>query len=98
MPAATRVGDLDVTHCSPPSRAQGSGSVFVNGRPWSCQSHINTPHLLPVPGIPCPVHVAPITKGSSTVYVEGLQAGRVGDPVTGCTAVAQGSENVFVGG
>ena len=29
MPAVTRVGDADVTHCSGMSRAQGSGNVFV---------------------------------------------------------------------
>lgn len=95
MPAATRIGDADIPHCSGMVRAQGSGSVFVNGIPWSCQSHVNTVHLLP--GSPCPSHNAPITTGSSTVFVEGLGAGRIGDAVTGCTAVAQGSPNVFAG-
>ena len=96
MPAATRIGDLDVTHCSTPARAVGSGNVFVNGIPWSCQSHVNTVHLLP--GAPCPAHAAPITSGSSTVKVNGLGAGRVGDAISGCTSVAQGSSNVFAGG
>jgi uncharacterized Zn-binding protein involved in type VI secretion len=96
MPAATRVGDLDVTHCSTPVRAVGSGNVFVNGIPWSCQSHVNTVHLLP--GSPCPAHSAPISSGSSTVKVNGLGAGRVGDAISGCTSVAQGSFNVFAGG
>lgn len=95
MPAATRIGDLDVTHCSTPARAVGSGSVFVNGRPWSCQGHVNTPHLLP--GSPCPVHAAPISTGSTSVFVEGRGAGRVGDSVSGCTSVASGSSNVFAG-
>jgi uncharacterized Zn-binding protein involved in type VI secretion len=96
MPAATRVGDLDVTHCSPSVRAVGSGNVFVNGIPWSCQSHVNTVHLLP--GSPCPAHSAPISSGSSTVKINGLGAGRVGDAISGCTSVAQGSFNVFAGG
>lgn len=96
MPAATRIGDADIAHCSGMVRAQGSGSVFVNGIPWSCQSHVNTVHLLP--GSPCPAHNAPITTGSSTVFIEGLGAGRVGDAISGCTAVAQGSPNVFAGG
>ena len=34
MPAATRVGDADVTHCSGMVRAEGSPNVFVNGIPW----------------------------------------------------------------
>ena len=34
----------------------------------------------------------------STVKVNGLGCGRVGDAITGCTSVAAGSENVFAGG
>ena len=30
MPAATRIGDADVPHCSGMTRAQGSSNVFVN--------------------------------------------------------------------
>ena len=30
MPAVTRIGDADVTHCSTPFRLQGSDNVFVN--------------------------------------------------------------------
>lgn len=97
MPAVTRIGDLDVTHCSPPARASGSGNVFVNGRPLSRQGDVNTVHLLPG-GKGCPAHAAAISSGSSTVKVNGKGAGRVGDSVTSCTAVAQGSPNVFAGG
>jgi uncharacterized Zn-binding protein involved in type VI secretion len=95
MPAATRVGDADIPHCSGMNRAQGSPDVFVNGIPWSRQGDNNTPHLLP--GSPCPGHAAPITTGSSTVFVNGKGAGRVGDAVTGCTSVAAGSGDVFAG-
>lgn len=95
MPAVTRIGDADVGHCSGMVRAQGSGNVFVNGRPVSCQSHKNTVHLLP--GNPCPPHSAAITSGSGTVKVNGLGIGRVGDGVSGCTSVAAGSSNVFAG-
>lgn len=95
MPAATRVGDADIPHCSGMNRAQGSPDVFVNGIPWSRQGDNNTPHLLP--GSPCPGHAAPITSGSGTVFVNGKGAGRVGDAVTGCTSVAAGSGDVFAG-
>ena len=67
MPAATRIGDADVTHCSGMVRAQGSGDVFVNSIPWSRQGDVNTVHLLP--GAPCPPHAAPIAIGSTTVFV-----------------------------
>jgi len=97
MPAATRVGDADVSHCSGMTRAQGSPNVFVNGIPWSRQGDPNTSHLLPG-GLFCPSHTAPITSGSSTVFINGKGAGRVGDALSGCTSVAAGSPNVFAGG
>jgi uncharacterized Zn-binding protein involved in type VI secretion len=96
MPAVTRIGDADVTHCSTPFRAQGSNNVYVNGLMLSRQGDINTVHLLPCgcPPCCCP-HNAPIAIGSSTVFVNGQGAGRVGDSIAGCTSVAQGSPNVF---
>jgi uncharacterized Zn-binding protein involved in type VI secretion len=96
MPAATRIGDADITHCSGMVRAQGSPDVFVNGVAWSRQGDNNTPHLLP--GSPCPGHAAAIASGSSSVFVNNRGAGRVGDSIAGCTAVAAGSPNVFAGG
>ena len=96
MPAVTRVGDLDLIHCSVPARAVGSPNVFVNSIPVSRQGDINTVHVLP--GSPCPPHVAPIPIGSLTVRINGRGCGRVGDAITACTLVAQGSPNVFAGG
>lgn len=95
MPAATRIGDADVSHCSGMTRAQGSPNVFVNDIAWSRQGDLNTSHLLP--GSPCPAHQAPITAGSTTVFVNSKGAGRIGDALTACTSVAQGSPNVFAG-
>jgi uncharacterized Zn-binding protein involved in type VI secretion len=57
---------------------------------------VNTGHLLP--GNPCPAHAAPISSGSSTVFINGMGCGRVGDAISGCTAVAAGSGNTFAGG
>ena len=96
MPAVTRIGDADVAHCSGMVRAVGSSNVFVNNMPVSRQSDVNTTHLLP--GAPCPAHAAPIAAGSSTVKVNNLGCGRIGDGISGCTAVAAGSPNVFAGG
>ena len=95
MPAATRIGDADIPHCSPMVRAQGSGNVFVNSIPWSRQGDVNTVHLLP--GAPCPAHAMPIAIGSTTVFVNLKGAGRVGDAISSCTSVAEGSPNVFAG-
>ena len=96
MPAATRIGDADVAHCSGMTRAEGSPNVFVNGIKWSRQGDVNTTHLLPP--IPCPAHAAPIASGASTVKVNTKGAGRIGDAISGCTSVAAGSSNVFAGG
>ena len=96
MPAVTRVGDADVTHCTTPFRAQGSPDVFCNGIAVSRQGDSNTTHLLP--GAPCPAHTAVIASGSATVFVNGRGIGRVGDAISGCTSVAQGSPDVFAGG
>ena len=96
MPAVTRIGDADVAHCSGMVRAAGSGNVFANGIAISRQGDNNTGHLLPP--APCGSHAAPIASGSSTVKVNGLGCGRVGDAISGCTSVAAGSSNVFAGG
>ena len=96
MPAVTRKGDADVTHCSGMVRAAGSSNVFVNGIGISRQGDNNTGHLLPPNRPPCPGHAAPIASGSSTVKVNGKGCGRVGDAT--CTSVAAGSSNVFAGG
>ena len=98
MPAATRIGDADVPHCSGMTRAAGSPDVYVNGIKWSCEGDDNTTHLFPPNIPPCPTHAMPIASGSSTVKVNGQGAGRVGDGISGCTSVAAGSSNVFAGG
>ena len=97
MPAVCRGNsvDADVTHCSTPRRDELSPDVLVNGTGISRQGDNNTPHLLP--GVPCPTHAAPITTGSTTVFVNSKGAGRIGDGITACTSVAAGSPNVFCG-
>lgn len=96
MPAVTRKGDADVPHCSGMVRDQHSPNVYVNGIPVSRQGDNNTGHLLPP--APCPGHAAPITIGSTTVFINGKGCGRIGDAITGCTSVAEGSPDVFAGG
>ena len=96
MPAITRKGDADVPHCSGMVRDAHSPNVFCNNIPISRQTDVNTGHLLP--GAPCPSHSAPIAVGSTTVFINNLGCGRVGDAISGCTSVAEGSPNVFAGG
>ena len=97
MPAVCRGDgkDCDLVHCSKPQRLQRSDNVKVNGIGISRESDYNTVHKKP--GVPCPSHAAPIAIGSTTVKVNGLGCGRVGDAISGCTSVASGSANVFAG-
>lgn len=97
MPAVTRIGDLDIPHCSGMVREGGSENVFVNGIGVSRQGDVNTVHTFPS-GLECPTHKQPIAIGSTTVKVNSKGCGRIGDAITACTAVAQGSTNVFAGG
>ena len=98
MPAVCRGDsvDDDVTHCSAMKRDQRSDDVKVNGTGISRQDDHNTSHKKPP--APCPSHTAPITTGSTTVFVNGKGCGRIGDAITACTSVASGSSNVFAGG
>ena len=98
MPAVCRgdAVDADVVHCSQPRRNERSDDVKVNGTGVSRKDDHNTSHVLP--GSPCPGHTAPITVGSTTVFANGKGVGRIGDAISGCTSVAEGSEDVFAGG
>ena len=97
MPAVCRGDsvDSDVPHCGPMRRSALSPNVTVNSTGISREGDVNTPHLLPPPV--CPTHAAPIATGSTTVFINSKGCGRIGDGVTACTEVANGSEDVFAG-
>jgi uncharacterized Zn-binding protein involved in type VI secretion len=95
MPGAARKGDAGLVHCSGYTIAEGSPDVRVNGRPVARKGDQSTTHLLP--GSPCPSHTAPIEGSSSTVFANGRGVARVGDGLTGCTAIAEGSGDVIIG-
>ncbi len=92
IPAA-RVGDLGIPHCSGYVIATGSLDVFINGKPAARVGDFSSPHL----GPKCKPHVAPIVTGSLSVFINGKPAAHVGSILGGCTAVATGSLDVFVG-
>ena len=97
MPPVTRKGDICTGHGSFPPRpsSQGSGNVFVNGIPVHRQSDSWSPHGSPSPS---PPHSSTLAAGSSTVFANSLQIGRIGDPVACGSGVAVGSPNVIAGG
>ena len=97
MPPVTRLGD-DCTGLGsfPPRPSNGGrGNVFVNGIPEHRQGVGRAPHGSKSPS---PPHGSTLSSGSGTVFVNGKQCGRIGDPVACGSAVAVGSSNVFAGG
>ena len=100
MPAVTRLGDNCTGHeCFPPrSSTSGSPNVYVNDIPAHRQGDGWSAHTCTHPDIPHGTHGGSLAAGSSTVFVNGKQLGRIGDPVSCGSSVASGSKNVFAGG
>lgn len=95
MPAAHRLHDICSGHScyTPRANNQGSPDVFVNGLPSHRQSDGWDVHCC---GPSC--HSSTAAAGSPTVFVNGKQKTRIGDPVACGSTMATGSPNVFVGG
>ena len=96
MPPAARLNDICTGHEDWPPRQniEASENVFVNGRGWHRQGDAWAVHCNSIPEC----HSSVLARGSSTVYVNGKQAGRIGDPVACGGVDATGSENVICGG
>ncbi len=95
MPGVARLGDICSGHgCWPPRpNDQASPDVYVN----SINTHRESDHWI----IHCcddDCHDGALSRGSSTVFINGLPVARIGDPVSCGSSVAQGSSDVFAGG
>jgi len=91
---ATRLGDLCQGHptCLPRPSITASPNVYVNNIALHRQTDLWAPHC-------SPPHVGAIlSSGSSTVFANNLQAGRINDPISCGTFVGTGSPNVYIGG
>lgn len=95
MPAVHLLGGMCTGHgCYPPrNNLQAASTVFVEGIPVHRQGDMWAPHT-------CgdSVHASVLAKGSATVYVEGKQCGRIGDPVACGSVAIDGATTVFAGG
>ncbi|MBQ7168440.1 MAG: PAAR domain-containing protein [Synergistaceae bacterium] len=100
MPPVTRRGDSCTGHDCWPSRESttGSYSVYVNGIPVHREGDSWEVHCCTHPDCPHGCHGGVLASGSSTVYADGHQIGRIGDPVSCGSSVAEGSANVYAGG
>ena len=100
MPAVCRVGDsLSTGHgCDGTTTIASSntdGTVHANNIDIIVVGAPTVSHLIPA-GI-CVPHVANLNAGSSTVFINGIAVGRIGDSAD-AGAMSSGSSNVFVGG
>ena len=100
MPAVCRVGDsLSTGHaCTGTTTIASSntnGKVKVNSINVIVVGAPTVSHPAP-PNPPCPPHVRFLNVGSSTVRVNSIAVGRIGDSADS-GAMISGSSNVFVG-
>lgn len=96
MPAVSRLGDTCTGHGAwPPRPSTGaSANVFVDGIAAHRQGDAWASHCNPTPSC----HASVLAAGSASVFANGKQLARIGDPVACGSAVAQGSPTVFAGG
>jgi uncharacterized Zn-binding protein involved in type VI secretion len=95
MPAAKRLGDICTGHgCWPPRpNVEASPNVFVNGIAAHREGDAWDIHCCDAS-----CHSSVLATGSSTVFINGKPAARIGDPVACGSLVAQGSSDTFIGG
>jgi uncharacterized Zn-binding protein involved in type VI secretion len=93
MPAVTRLGDVCTGHgCYPPRlSAEASPDTFANGFRIHRKGDLWAPHTCET------THNGVLVGGSSTVFINGKAAGRIGDRVSCGSVSAQGSPSVFIG-
>ena len=100
MPAVCRVGDsLSTGHaCTGTTTIASSntdGTVKVNGINVIVVGAPTVSHPFP-PSPPCAPHVANLNAGSSSVFIQGIAVGRVGDSAD-AGAMTSGSPSVYAG-
>ena len=96
MPAAARKGDAGAVHCSSYTIATGSDDVFIDGKPVARNGDFSTVHQKPS-GSKCVPHVSQIIATNSTVFVNGRPIAVVGDRLSDCTQIVEGSTSVVIG-
>lgn len=94
MAAVSRLGDQCSGHgCFPPrAGANASNNVFANGIATHRLGDGWQAHCCDI------CHPGTVAGGSSTVFINGKPAARIGDSIDCGSLIAQGSNNVFIGG
>ena len=90
-PLSTGHGCVGTTTLDTPIQS----TVYANGILVAVKGTPTVAHPFP-PDPPCAPHVAQLNLGSNTVFVEGIELGRVGDSAD-AGQMTNGSPNVFAG-
>ena len=104
MPKVVRVGDsLSTGHgCTGTttiaSSNQGVNNVYANSILICVEGAPTVTHDITNPGAPppCITHTAELNTGSSTVFINSIKVGRIGDSAD-AGAMSSGSPTVFAG-
>ena len=96
MPAAARLNDHASDHDgAPPTPCTGaSPDVSIDGRAAVREGDPFAPHARPDESD----HARNLAAGSTSVFINGKPAGRIGDKISCGGQIAEGSETVFIGG
>ena len=101
MPGVVRIGDgLSTGHgCESEteleSSNQGVNNVYANNLLICVEGAPTESHPFP-PDPPCNPHVAALNTGSSTVFINSIKVGRIGDSAD-AGEMSSGSTTVFAG-
>ena len=101
MPKVVRIGDsLSTGHgCTGTTTLdnsnQGVDNVYANNILISVKGADTVSHAFP-PDPPCTPHTAELNTGSSTVFINNIKVGRIGDSAD-AGAMTTGSPTVFAG-
>ena len=101
MPKVVRIGDsLTTGHgCTGTTTLdnsnQGVDNVYANNILISVKGADTVSHAFP-PDPPCTPHTAELNTGSSTVFINNIKVGRIGDSAD-AGAMTTGSPTVFAG-
>lgn len=90
----SRLNDIDSGHdChSPRNNVQASANVFINKRGVHRVGDLWAPHCCEG------CHTGTTAAGSSSVFVNGQAASRIGDQISCGSVIMTGSANVYAGG
>ena len=96
MPKATRLGDKCTGHdaCGATPLTTASPNVNINSKGAGRMTDKYESHGCLVHAL----HQDSTEAGSGTVFINGLKAARISDAVVIGGSVAEGSDNVFIGG